>query len=103
MSNTTKNIYRIYNQGEIPQLASGYRAVIALHPGRKWIVLVDWSTLETAKVEIATWERMKPQPVDFRLRPVIRAMKERLKYVAATQSIKDAMATIRPSGESEAA
>jgi hypothetical protein len=32
------SIYRIFNQGEIGSLADGWRSVIALAPGRKWIL-----------------------------------------------------------------
>ena len=41
-------LYRVYNSGEIPPLAHGWRSVIALRPGRRWITLIDWTTLETA-------------------------------------------------------
>ena len=41
-------LYRVYNSGEIPSLAHGWRSVIAVPPGRKWLTLIDWTTLETA-------------------------------------------------------
>ncbi len=41
-------LYRVYNQGEIPSLAHGWRSVITLTPGRKWVTVIDWTTLEIA-------------------------------------------------------
>jgi hypothetical protein len=35
------SIYRIYNQGLIARLAVGWRSLIALAPGRKWITIRD--------------------------------------------------------------
>ena len=37
---------RVYNQGDLGNLACGWRSLIALPPGRKWITLLDWTTLE---------------------------------------------------------
>jgi len=44
------SIYRIYNQDDIARLAGalpgegrGWRSVIALAPGRKWITILDWN------------------------------------------------------------
>jgi hypothetical protein len=54
-------LYRVFNQGEIPSLAHGWRSVIALTPGRKWLTLIDWTTLETARIDLAAWARLKPQ------------------------------------------
>jgi len=85
-------LYRIYNQGEIPSLAHGCHSVIALTPGRKWITLLDWSTLETARLEIATWERLQPQPDNSLSRRKVRAaMRRRLRYVTPTEAIRDAL------------
>ena len=85
-------LYRVYNQGEIPALAHGWRSIIALTPGRKWITLLDWTTLETARLEIALWQRLKPQP-DDRLNPrqVRAAMRRRLRYVTPTEPIREAL------------
>ena len=41
-------LYRVYNAGEIPCPAHGWRSLIAMHRGRKWLTLIDWTTLETA-------------------------------------------------------
>ena len=88
-------LYRVYNSGEIPPLAHGWRSVIALPPGRKWLTLIDWTTLETARVEIAAWERLKPRPDGTLNRRKVRAtMRRRLKYVASTQTIKEALRTL---------
>lgn len=85
-------VYRIFNQGEIPALADGWRSVIALTPGRKWITIIDWTTLDTARLELAAWERLKPQPhADVRLRTVRSVMRRRLKYVASSQTIAEAL------------
>jgi hypothetical protein len=85
-------LYRVYNQGEIPSLAHGWRSVIALTPGRKWITLLDWTTLETARLEIAAWATLKPQPHDgLNRRKVRAAMRRRLRYVTPTEAIREAL------------
>jgi hypothetical protein len=85
-------LYRIYNQGEIPVLALGWRSIIALTPGRKWVTVIDWATLETAHLEIAAWERLKPQPEDgLNPRKVRAAMRRRLRYVTATEPSREAL------------
>ena len=84
-------LYRVYNQGEIPSLAHGWRSVIALTPGRKWVTLIDWTTLETARLEVAAWERLKPQPDNSLIRRKVRAViRRRLHYVTPTEAIRKA-------------
>ena len=56
------SLYRIFNQGEIASLAAGWRSIIALSPGRKWITIVDWATLERARLPLDLWQRLNPQP-----------------------------------------
>ena len=85
-------IYRVYNQGEIPSLAHGWRSVIALTPGRKWITVIDWTTLETARVEIDLWHKLKPQLHGRLNRRKVRAMmRRRLPYVTPTGAIREAL------------
>jgi len=85
-------LYRVYNQGEIPSLAHGWRSLIALTPGRKWVTVIDWTTLETVRVEITLWQRLKPQPDDgLNRRKVRAAMRRRLRYVTPTEAIRDAL------------
>jgi hypothetical protein len=85
-------LYRVYNQGEIPSLAHGWRSVIALTPGRKWITVLDWTTLETARLEMALWQKLKPQPNDrLNSRKVRAVMNRRLQYVTPTESIRQAL------------
>ena len=85
-------LYRVYNQGEIPSLAHGWRSIIALTPGRKWVTVIDWTTLETARLEIAEWQRLKPQPDDgLNRRKVRAAMRRRLRYVTPTEAIREAL------------
>ena len=55
-------LFRVYNSGEIACLAHGWRSVVAMPPGRRWTTLIDWTTLETARIEIAVWETLEPQP-----------------------------------------
>ena len=88
-------IYRVFNEGDIPHLGHGWRSVIALPPGRKWITLIDWTTLETSRMDIAAWQRLKPQQVSMNPRKVRAVMRRRLKYVAPTQAIKDAMRLLK--------
>src|SRR5271163_2185994 len=89
-------LYRVYNSGEIPSLAHGWRSVIALKPGRKWLTLIDWTTLETARIEIPAWERLKPQPDSAMNRRKVRAaMRHRLKFTASTHAIEEALRLLR--------
>ena len=95
-------LFRFYNEavsGSLKNLGSGFRTVIALPPGRKWITLVEWTTLDTAKILVKDWERMKPEPVEFRLHVIMEAMKQRLpcKFEDGkpTGAIKEAIAMIR--------
>jgi hypothetical protein len=85
-------IYRVYNQGEIPALAHGWRSVIALTPGRKWITVIDWTTLETARMEIAAWAKLHPiETTGLNHRKVADSMRRRLKDATATQAIRQAL------------
>jgi hypothetical protein len=91
-------LYRVYNAGEITGLAHGWRSVIALPPGRKWLTLIDWATLETARVEIAVWEKLKPQPDGGVNRRKVRAiMRRRLNYSPSTQAIAEALRLLKGS------
>jgi hypothetical protein len=89
-------LYRVYNQGEILSLAHGWRSVIALTPGRKWVTVVDWTTLETARLEIAAWQRLRPTPHNgLNPRKVRAAMRRRLNYVTPTAPIREAISQLR--------
>jgi hypothetical protein len=89
-------LYRVYNQGEIPRLAHGRRSVIVLTPGRKWVTVIDWTTLETARIEVAAWESLQPlEAAGLNRRKVYAAMRRRLKYATATQAIKQALRLLR--------
>jgi len=89
-------LYRVYNQGDIPSLAHGWRSVIALPPGRKWVTLIDWTTLETARIDLASWASLKPE-ADHRIsrRKVRIHMRQRRHYVTATQAIKEALSLLK--------
>ena len=90
------SIYRIFNQGEIASLADGWRSVIALAPGRKWITVVDWTTLDTARLPLDLWERLHPRPASgYSARRVRAAIKARLRYVRKTQTIRAAAALLK--------
>jgi hypothetical protein len=92
-------LFRVYNQGEIPLLAHGWRSVLCLTPGRKWVTVIDWTTLETARLEIPAWERLNPQP-DGGMSPrkVRAAMRRRLAYATPTQAIREALHSLREKG-----
>jgi hypothetical protein len=89
-------LYRVFNQGELAHLAHGWRSVIALTPGRKWITVLDWTTLESDRLEIAAWQRLKPTP-EARMNPrkVRSLMRRRMRYIVPTQAMHDALASLR--------
>jgi|GEM_PF-6774921 len=89
-------LYRVYNQGEIPTLAHGWRSIVALTPGRKWVTLIDWTTLETARIEISTWQTLNPlEETGLNRRKVRSAMRQRLKYATATRAINQALSLLK--------
>ena len=90
------SVYRIYNQGEIARLADGWRSVIALAPGRKWITILDWTTLETARLPLDLWQRLQPVPAaGYSRRHIRAAIKARLRYVRQTGVIRAAAASLK--------
>ena len=90
------SIYRIFNQGEIASLADGWRSVIALAPGRKWITVLDRTTLETARLPLDLWQRLRPRPATgYSARRVRAAIKARLRYVRKTKTIRAAAASLK--------
>jgi hypothetical protein len=92
------SVYRIFNQGDITALADGWRSVIALPPGRKWITVIDWTTLETATLPVSTWQSLNPKPHNgLKLRRVKSIMRHRLRYVTTTQAIKHAISLLEDS------
>jgi hypothetical protein len=89
-------VYRVFNEGEIANLAHGWRSVIALVPGRKWITVVDWATLDTARVPLDLCQRLRPRPATgYSLRRVRAAIKGRLRYVEKTRAISAAASSLR--------
>ena len=89
-------LYRVYNQGEIPSLAHGWRSVILLTPGRKWVTLIDWTTLETARIEIAAWRKLRPLEAPGLNRRTMQAvMRQRLRYGSATRPIQEALRALK--------
>jgi len=89
-------LYRVFNEGEIAGFAAGWRSVIALPPGRKWITLIEWTTLATARLPLDLWRCLKPQPAaGYSPRRVRAAVKERLRYVRKTRAIGAAAALLK--------
>ncbi len=90
------SLYRIFNQGEIANLADGWRSVIALAPGRKWITIVDWATLDSARLPLDLWRRLGPRPAaGYSVRRVRAVIKARLRYAAKTRTIRAAIASLK--------
>lgn len=76
-------LHKFFNEAVNPplnRLGAGWRSVVMLPPGRKWITLVDWTTLEVIKMRRADWEKLKPEAISYRSNVVLRTMKQRLKY-----------------------
>lgn len=90
------SLTRVYNIGDLGRLPCGWRSLIPLPPGRKWITLVDWTTLETATVPLTLWQRLpKLETRKFSRRRVQAYMRARCRYVEPSASIKAAMAMLR--------
>ena len=96
VANDDHTVVLVDPKGEIANLADGCRSVIALPPDHKWITLIDWTTLETARIDIAAWQRLTPH-ADRSTNPrKVRAfMRRRLKYAAPTQAIKQALSLLK--------
>ena len=90
---TTPGLYRIYNEGDIPALPSGWRTVFAKE-GRKWVEVTDWTTLEGFKLSMADWHRIKPRPAEADRRRIRQHMKARSRIVAPTARVKEIMAAL---------
>ena len=86
-----------FNQGEIASLADGWRSVIALAPGRKWITVLDWTTLEAARLPLDLWRHLNPRPATaYSARRVRAAIKKaRLRYVRKTTTIRAAVSALK--------
>lgn len=90
------SLYRIYNQGELPHIAHGWRSVVALPPGRKYITVLDWTTLEHCKVTIDVWQRLKPELIEHCKASFIRkTIKSRLAGQKPSQLIRSILNAIR--------
>lgn len=107
MSRRKTTLFRFYNEaveGSLKNLGCGFRTVIALPPGRKWITLVDWTTCDVATISVKDWGRMKAEPVTEYSARIERAMKARIKYKFTTDdgtmgkptgAIKDALKSLQ--------
>ena len=83
--------HHVYNTGQLPHIAHGHRSLLVVETGRKWVTLLDWTTLEACKVELAVWERMKPEQRNGTARTVRRAMRNMLHYREKTAVVKAAL------------
>lgn len=89
-------LYRVFNQGEIPIIGHGWRSIIVLPPGRKWVTLIDWTTLETTRIELTLWKNLHPLPATgLNRRRVHSVMRRRLDYLPATRAIKQALSLLK--------
>ncbi len=90
---------RVYNVGDLGNLACGWRSLIALPPGRKWIPVLDWTTLETARVPLALWKQLpKIETTKFSRHRVAGYMRTRSKYTGSNATIKQAIAMMASKG-----
>lgn len=89
-------LYRIFNEGEIDAFGAGWRSVIALAPGRKWITLVEWTTLDVTRLSLDQWRRLRPRPATgYSPRRVRAAIRLRLRYARMTRTIAAAAALVK--------
>lgn len=63
-------------------LASGWRHVVIISAGRRWISMIEPSTLQTARIGYADFDKLAPRPVPgpytaARLTSVARRMRAR--------------------------
>ena len=86
--------HRAYNTGQLSHIAHGWRSLLVVETGRKWVTLLDWCTLETCKVELSIWARMKPQVEETNVRRVHRAIKNMLRFREKTATVKAALRLI---------
>jgi hypothetical protein len=71
----------------ISRAADDWRSVIALPAGRKWITILEWTTIEAARVPLDLWQRLHPRPASgYSARRVRAAIKARLRSVKKTQA-----------------
>lgn len=92
-------LHRFYNENDIHNFGCGWRTVLALPAGRKWITLVDWTTLDLAKVQLSEWARLKPQQVEYRAGRVLAAIKLRQAYYEEKPlAIKEVIKQLKVSG-----
>jgi hypothetical protein len=98
-------LYRIFNEGDFKNLGSGWRTVIALPPGRKWITLVDWTTLDVQDVLVKEWESLQRREIvigekrkgvdSYRKGVILETMLAQLAYVDETKAIRDAISLLK--------
>jgi hypothetical protein len=74
----------------------GWRSVIGLAPGRKWITILGWTTLETARLPLDLRRRLQPRAAaGYSRRRIRAAIKARLSYVRKTRTIRAAVASLK--------
>ena len=60
------------------------------------MTVIDWTTLETAHLEITAWQTLHPiEAAGLNRRKVYAVMRRRLKYVTATQAITQALRLLK--------
>jgi len=96
---TAPVLTRVYNADDLGNLACGWRSLIALPAGRKWITVLDWTTLETARVPLVLWNKIpKIEDRNFSRRRVTGYMRARVKYTGSNATIKHAIALMAGKG-----
>lgn len=83
--------YRIFNSGSITGLGCGYRTVIGKEEGRTKIRVLDFTTLESVKLERSEFRRMSPEVVPYKWGKVKRIIREGLRYKARTKFIREVL------------
>lgn len=74
------------------RLALGHRA----ETRPQMVTVVDWTTLEAARLPLDLWQRMRPRPASgYSARRVRAAIKARLRYVRKTKTISTAAALLK--------
>lgn len=90
-------LYSIFNEDDIPKFGAGRRSVVALPPGRRWVTIVDWTTLDVARIAIDIWRGLNPVIVEggYRPRRILAAMRERAAYFEhKSKTIRAAMKVV---------
>lgn len=88
-------VHRIFNENELTHIGTGWRIVLVVREGRKYVTVLDWTTMDYDRIEKDEWNDIRMDVLQYPRSHVIAQMKACIKrFEEITRVMQDALKVV---------